>query len=313
MAQETPEPAPSTGIPSVVGPLPPLQLAPPQLAPPELAPPRIPTSQLPPLQIGPSSQIELKRWNEIPRSGIVLDAGPREAMESAEPASPFQAAQRSVPAPFRSRIPNGLPDLPSSETSLFRSRLVSSDPDSYSDPDIGSRGGTNDEGALDEGKSEGITDRAKKLTKQLVAMEQRLVRTFPQDYLLDALDPGLFGTEEAPWLPAPQLRVNNVPARLVATAEAAWAALHPELTERLKRADGFLRQRSIYSAREEIRAGLTALSRKLDQLANTENESSGSQRKLAIRKSMPHESSLQHAFRALDECGFVPQIGRAHV
>ena len=101
MAQETPEPAPSTGIPSVVGPLPPLQLAPPQLAPPELAPPRIPTSQLPPLQIGPSSQIELKRWNEIPRSGIVLDAGPREAMESAEPASPFQAAQRSVPAPFQ--------------------------------------------------------------------------------------------------------------------------------------------------------------------------------------------------------------------
>ena len=128
-----------------------------------------------------------------------------------------------------------------------------------------------------------------------------------RSYLLDALDPGLFGTEEAPWLPAPQLRVNNVPARLVATAEAAWAALHPELTERLKRADGFLRQRSIYSAREEIRAGLTALSRKLDQLANTENESSGSQRKLAIRKSMPHESSLQHAFRALDECGFVPQ------
>jgi tetratricopeptide (TPR) repeat protein len=67
-----------------------------------------------------------------------------------------------------------------------------------------------------------------------------------------------------------------------------------------------LRKNSVHSARDEIRKGLTLLARKLDQLLGPGGVQA-QQRKLAIRRSMPHESALQHAIRQIDECTYAPR------
>jgi tetratricopeptide (TPR) repeat protein len=130
------------------------------------------------------------------------------------------------------------------------------------------------------------------------------VASFPKDYLLDLSDPGLFQFLNDQWVPSRSAEGKESRSRIERAADAAWQELRPELLTKLQACDSLLRKNSVHSARDEIRNGLTLLARKLDQLSGPAVDQAP--RRSAIRRSMPHESALQHAFRELDECTYSP-------
>jgi hypothetical protein len=259
-------------------------------------------------EANPHRLIPPPRWSQIPAEGIVLDPGAHEALDAADPASPFQSSgsgKSPVAGRFGSKIPVGLPDREISEGMPLRSELVS-DPgmalseqetlEGMWDPDDGQEG---DEQAGAEG---GLRSSQKKANRQREMQQRRLVGSFPRDFLLDATDPGLFQFLNDQWIPSRAADGKEAVSGFEVTAHAAWEELRPRLMTRLQACDALLRKGSVYSARDEIRMGLLSLARKLDQLAGP--SSAAGQRKSAIRKSMPHESALQHALRELDECSY---------
>jgi tetratricopeptide (TPR) repeat protein len=145
-------------------------------------------------------------------------------------------------------------------------------------------------------------DKSKKTARQRNEQQRRLVATFPRDFLLDASDPGLFQFLNDQWIPSRTSDGKESRSRIERAADAAWQELRPELLGKLQSCDSLLRKNSVHSARDEIRNGLTLLARKLDQLSGPAGDQTP--RRSAIRRSMPHESALQHAFREIDECTY---------
>jgi tetratricopeptide (TPR) repeat protein len=158
------------------------------------------------------------------------------------------------------------------------------------------------EGDEQAGAEGGLRSSQKKANRQRELQQRRLVGSFPRDFLLDATDPGLFQFLNDQWIPSRAPDGKEAASGFEVSAHAAWEELRPRLMTRLQACDALLRKGSVYSARDEIRMGLLSLARKLDQLAGPSN--AAGQRKSAIRKSMPHESALQHALRELDECNY---------
>jgi tetratricopeptide (TPR) repeat protein len=213
-----------------------------------------------------------------------LDSGSSDAFDAADPASPFQSSN-GQPSRFGNKISRGLPDVDFSEQSALRSELVSGS------DDLEMIGGEQDEG-----------NKGKKAARQRNEQQRRLVASFPKDYLLDLSDPGLFQFLNDQWVPSRSAEGKESRSRIERAADAAWQELRPELLTKLHACDSLLRKNSVHSARDEIRNGLTLLARKLDQLSGPAVDQSP--RRSAIRRSMPHESALQHAFRELDECTY---------
>ena len=273
-----------------------------KLFPPKGAPEAIPQRVIPP-----------QRWSQIPAEGIVLDPGAHEALDAADPASPFQSSgsgKSPVASRFGSKIPGGLPDREISEGKPLRSELVSDSGSALIEQETLEGMGDSDdeqegdaqEGDEQEGVEGGLRSSQKKANRQRQMQQHRLVGSFPRDFLLDATDPGLFQFLNDQWIPSRAADGKEAASAFEISADAAWEELRPRLMTRLQACDALLRKGSVYSARDEIRMGLLALARKLDQLAGPSN--TAGQRKSAIRKSMPHESALQHALRELDECNY---------
>jgi tetratricopeptide (TPR) repeat protein len=238
-----------------------------------------------PIQLMPPRALPQKilgHWNQLPRDGIVLDPGASDAFDAADPVSPFQSNQ-GVGLPFGSRVFKGLPDVDPMDGQGLRSELVS------------------EIQASDDDKAESTRG-----ARQRSEQQRRLVDTFPLDYLLDSVDPGLFQFLDGDWIPTPSDVAKESKSRLERAADAAWQELRPQLLSKLQSCDSLLRKNSVHSARDEIRNGLTLLARKLDQLLGPGGVQA-QQRKLAIRRSMPHESALQHAIRQIDECTYAPR------
>ncbi|MFM8398287.1 MAG: hypothetical protein ACKOAH_10700, partial [Pirellula sp.] len=145
-------------------------------------------------------------------------------------------------------------------------------------------------------------NKSKKTAKQRNEQQRRLVATFPRDFLLDASDPGLFEFLSDQWIPSRSSEGKESRSRIERAADAAWQELRPELLTKLQSCDSLLRKNSVHSARDEIRNGLTLLARKLDQLSGSAGDLTP--RRSSIRRSMPHESALQHALREIDECTY---------
>jgi len=275
----------------IVAPSEPIKLFPPIGAPQQILPQQVSPQRLPP-----------QRWSQIPHEGIVLDPGAQDALDAADPASPFQSSSMGLnrgASPFGSKVPRGLPDREPTDGTPLRSELVSDSGmavteqktvDAVSDPH-------------DEGSEAGPGGSEKKAHRQREVQQRRLVASFPSDFLLDATDPGLFQFMNDQWIPSRAANGKEAQTRFEVNANAAWEELRPQLLARLQACDALLRKGSIYSARNEIRMGLSSLARKLDQLSGP-SHAAGGQRKSAIRKSMPHESALQHALRELDECSY---------
>jgi len=248
-----------------------------------------PLRLMPPRPLPSASQ---GQWNRLPQEGIVLDSGSSEAFDAADPASPFQSPG-SQPSRFGAKITRGLPDVSPSERSALRSELVS-ESNSVSDPesdDIEMIGDEQDDG-----------NKNKKAARQRNEQQRRLVATFPRDFLLDSSDPGLFQFLSDQWIPSRFSEGKESRSRIERAADAAWQELRPELLSKLQSCDSLLRKNSVHSARDEIRNGLTLLARKLDQLSGPAGEPTP--RRSSIRRSMPHESALQHALREIDECTY---------
>ncbi|MCY3008149.1 MAG: tetratricopeptide repeat protein [Planctomycetota bacterium] len=264
-----------------------------KLFPPKGAPEAIPQRVIPP-----------QRWSQIPAEGIVLDPGAHEALDAADPASPFQSSgsgKSPVASRFGSKIPGGLPDREISEGKPLRSELVSDSGSALIEQEtLEGMGDPDDE---QEGVEGGLRSSQKKANRQRQMQQHRLVGSFPRDFLLDATDPGLFQFMNDQWIPSRAANGKEAQTRFEVNANAAWEELRPQLLARLQACDALLRKGSIYSARDEIRMGLSSLARKLDQLSGP-SHAAGGQRKTAIRKSMPHESALQHALREIDECSY---------
>jgi tetratricopeptide (TPR) repeat protein len=260
------------------------------------------------LEANPHRVIPPPRWSQIPAEGIVLDPGAHEALDAADPASPFQSSgsgKSPVAGRFGSKIPVGLPDREISEGMPLRSELVSDTGMALSEQEtLEGMGDPDDEQEGDEqpGAEGGLRGSQKKANRQREMQQRRLVGSFPGDFLLDATDPGLFQFLNDQWIPSRAADGKEAASGFEVTAHAAWEELRPRLMTRLQACDALLRKGSVYSARDEIRMGLLSLARKLDQLAGP--SSAAGQRKSAIRKSMPHESALQHALRELDECSY---------
>ena len=248
------------------------------------------------------------RWSQIPAEGIVLDPGAYEALDAADPASPFQSSgsgKSPVAGRFGSKIPVGLPDREINEGMPLRSELVSDSGLALTEQEtLEGMGDRDDEQEGDEqaGAEGGLRSSQKKANRQRELQQRRLVGSFPRDFLLDATDPGLFQFMNDQWIPSRAADGKEAASGFEVSAHAAWEELRPRLMTRLQACDALLRKGSVYSARDEIRMGLLSLARKLDQLAGPSN--AAGQRKSAIRKSMPHESALQHALRELDECNY---------
>lgn len=248
-----------------------------------------PLRLMPPKPLPSASQ---GQWSRIPQEGIVLDSGSSDAFDAADPASPFQSPN-SQPSRFGAKIPRGLPDVSPSERSALRPELVS-ESHSVLDPesdDIEMIGDEQDDG-----------NKNKKAARQRNEQQRRLVASFPRDFLLDASDPGLFQFLNDQWVPSRFSEGKESRSRIERAADAAWQELRPELLTKLQSCDSLLRKNSVHSARDEIRNGLTLLSRKLDQLSGPAGDQPP--RRSAIRRSMPHESALQHALREIDECTY---------
>lgn len=263
-----------------------------KLFPPKGTPEAIPQRVIPP-----------QRWSQIPAEGIVLDPGAHDALDAADPASPFQSSgsgKSPVASRFGSKIPGGLPDREINEGELLRSELVSDSGSVLSEQETFE--GMGDPDDEQEGVEGGLRSSQKRANRQRQMQQRRLVGSFPRDFLLDATDPGLFQFLNDQWIPSRAADGKQAPSAFEISADAAWDDLRPRLMTRLQACDALLRKGSVYSARDEIRMGLLALARKLDQLAGPSN--TAGQRKSAIRKSMPHESALQHALRELDECSY---------
>jgi tetratricopeptide (TPR) repeat protein len=229
-------------------------------------------------------------------------------LDAADPASPFQSSgsgKSPVAGRFGSKIPVGLPDREISEGLPLRSELVSDSGMALSEQEtLEGMGDSDDEQEWDEqaGAEGGLRSSQKKANRQREMQQRRLEGSFPRDFLLDATDPGLFQFLNDQWIPSRAPDGKEAVSGFEVTAHAAWEELRPRLMTRLQACDALLRKGSVYSARDEIRMGLLSLARKLDQLAGPSN--AAGQRKSAIRKSMPHESALQHALRELDECSY---------
>jgi hypothetical protein len=236
---------------------------------------------MPPKPLSSSTQ---GQWNQLPQQGVVLDSGSSDAFDAADPASPFQSSN-GQPSRFGNKISRGLPDVDFSEQSALRSELVS---------------GSDDLEMIGDEQDEG--NKGKKAARQRNEQQRRLVASFPKDYLLDLSDPGLFQFLNDQWVPSRSAEGKESRSRIERAADAAWQELRPELLSKLQACDSLLRKNSVHSARDEIRNGLTLLARKLDQLSGPAVDQAP--RRSAIRRSMPHESALQHAFRELDECTY---------
>ena len=245
--------------------------------------PTEPLRLMPPKPLSSSTQ---GQWNQLPQQGVVLDSGSSDAFDAADPASPFQSSN-GQPSRFGNKISRGLPDVDFSERSALRSELVS---------------GSDDLEIIGDEQDEG--NKGKKAARQRNEQQRRLVASFPKDYLLDLSDPGLFQFLNDQWVPSRSAEGKESRSRIERAADAAWQELRPELLAKLQACDSLLRKNSVHSARDEIRNGLTLLARKLDQLSGPAVDQSP--RRSAIRRSMPHESALQHAFRELDECTYSP-------
>lgn len=243
--------------------------------------PTEPLRLMPPKPLSSSTQ---GQWNQLPQLGVVLDSGSSDAFDAADPASPFQSSN-GQPSRFGNKISRGLPDVDFSEQSALRSELVS---------------GSDDLEMIGDEQDEG--NKGKKAARQRNEQQRRLVASFPKDYLLDLSDPGLFQFLNDQWVPSRSAEGKESRSRIERAADAAWQELRPELLTKLQACDSLLRKNSVHSARDEIRNGLTLLARKLDQLSGPAVDQSP--RRSAIRRSMPHESALQHAFRELDECTY---------
>ena len=249
-----------------------------------------------------------QRWSQIPAEGIVLDPGALDALDAADPASPFQSSgsgKSPLAGRFGSKIPGGLPDREINEGKPLRSELVSDSVLSLSEQEsLEGMGGSDEELEGDErpGVEGGLRSSQKGANRQRQIQQRRLVGSFPRDFLLDSTDPGLFQFLNDQWIPSRAPDGKEAASGFEVSAHAAWEELRPRLMTRLQACDALLRKGSVYSARDEIRMGLLSLARKLDQLAGPSN--AAGQRKSAIRKSMPHESALQHALRELDECNY---------
>lgn len=255
--------------------------------------PAEPLRLLPPKPIGPTAGQTSGQWSQLPSGGMVLDPGATDAFDSADPASPFQSSG-GPPARFGSKIGVGLPDAQTPEGAATRSELVSG-PRPIVDGRVEEFSGA--EGSDQDSKS-------KKSAKQRNEQQRRLVAAFPRDYLLDGTDPGLFQFLNDQWVPSRGSDGKDSRTRVERLSDEAWQELRPQLLTKLQSCDGLLRKNSVHSARDEIRSGLTLLARKLDQLSGP--GSVQPQRKTAIRRSMPHESALQHALREIDECTYAP-------
>jgi tetratricopeptide (TPR) repeat protein len=229
-------------------------------------------------------------------------------LDAADPASPFQSSgsgKSPVAGRFGSKIPVGLPDREINEGMPLRSELVSDSGMALSEQEtLEGMGDRDDEQEGDEqaGAEGGLRSSQRKANRQRELQQRRLVGSFPRDFLLDATDPGLFQFLNDQWIPSRAADGKEAASGFEVSAHAAWEELRPRLMTRLQACDALLRKGSVYSARDEIRMGLLSLARKLDQLAGPSN--AAGQRKSAIRKSMPHESALQHALRELDECNY---------
>ena len=243
--------------------------------------PTEPLRLMPPKPLSSSTQ---GQWNQLPQQGVVLDSGSSDAFDAADPASPFQSSN-GQPSRFGNKISRGLPDVDFSEQSALRSELVS---------------GSDDLEMIGDEQDEG--NKGKKAARQRNEQQRRLVASFPKDYLLDLSDPGLFQFLNDQWVPSRSAEGKESRSRIERAADAAWQELRPELLTKLQACDSLLRKNSVHSARDEIRNGLTLLARKLDQLSGPAVDQAP--RRSAIRRSMPHESALQHAFRELDECTY---------
>ncbi|MEK0424760.1 MAG: hypothetical protein RJB11_851 [Planctomycetota bacterium] len=245
--------------------------------------PTEPLRLMPPKPLSSSTQ---GQWNQLPQQGVVLDSGSSDAFDAADTAYPFQSSN-GQPSRFGNKISRGLPDVDFSEQSALRSELVS---------------GSDDLEMIGDEQDEG--NKGKKAARQRNEQQRRLVASFPKDYLLDLSDPGLFQFLNDQWVPSRSAEGKESRSRIERAADAAWQELRPELLTKLQACDSLLRKNSVHSARDEIRNGLTLLARKLDQLSGPAVDQSP--RRSAIRRSMPHESALQHAFRELDECTYSP-------
>jgi tetratricopeptide (TPR) repeat protein len=245
--------------------------------------PTEPLRLMPPKPLSSSTQ---GQWNQLPQQGVVLDSGSSDAFDAADPASPFQSSN-GQPSRLGNKISRGLPDVDFSERSALRSELVS---------------GSDDLEMIGDEQDE--SNKGKKAARQRNEQQRRLVANFPKDYLLDLSDPGLFQFLNDQWVPSRSAEGKESRSRIERAADAAWQELRPELLTKLQACDSLLRKNSVHSARDEIRNGLTLLARKLDQLSGPAVDQAP--RRSAIRRSMPHESALQHAFRELDECTYSP-------
>ena len=211
-------------------------------------------------------------WQSLPANGLILDPGSSDFLNAPGPASPFPR-----------RIQQGLPDVQPNATS---NESLPSTPISSRVNPIENMPEAGTEPAEEDKKS-----RAKRReTRERREAQLRLPDSFPRSFLLDPSNP-----HSDQFTPIAPTDTSTEPS-------SPWMDLYPELIERLDHCDRLLRTSSSYSAREEVRSGLTLITRRLDQLLKTDQNDSS--RKPAIRRSMPHESALQHALRALDEAAF---------
>lgn len=233
-------------------------------------------------QTKPDPLPNAQEWQRLPSTGLILEPGASDLLDTSGPASPFQPNPTNN---FPRRIQQGLPDV--TMPSQGDSTLVSADTDA-------------------DGSSKSKRREAK-LQREL---QQRISESFPKSFLLDATDPSHFGNPSAPYSdgfqPTPntsRLRLHTSDSENSLALSPDWEDLHDEMLKRLSACDRYLRSQSTYSAREEAREGLLLLTRRLDQLLKPATTSDTS-RKPSIRKSTPHASALQHALRALDEASF---------
>jgi len=221
-----------------------------------------------------------------------MDPGAYEAFDAADPASPFRTHAGQFPK-FGSKITAGLPDKDPAEGLSPRTELVSG-------PGLESG-----EESMDEPGSDDEQIQQRRQAKQRLEQRRRLEEAFPKDYLLDSSDPGLFQFLDQEWTPVRRDEEGSSLSRIQRDSYTAWQELRPQLLAKLHSCDGLLRSNSMHSAREEIRNGLTLLTRRMDQISGASKNPSSPK---AIRRSMPHESTLQHALRELDESSYATPV-----
>lgn len=211
-------------------------------------------------------------WQSLPANGLILEPGASDFLNAPGPASPFpRRIQQGLPDVQPNTTPNeSLPSTPISSRVIPLENL----PESVTE-------------RVEEDKKAKAKRRE---TRERREAQLRLPDSFPRTFLLDPSNP-----HSDQFTPV-------APSDPSADPSSPWMDLYPELIERLDHCDKLLRTSSSYSAREEVRSGLTLITRRLDQLLKTDQNDSS--RKPAIRRSMPHESALQHALRALDEAAF---------